>query len=57
MLFYIPVYTLLHYIEVFGGIAITPEEWVAFLTTCTDRSEMFMCGPYILSPIDLANNS
>lgn len=41
MAFYIPAYRVLHYIQDFGGISITPDEWIAFLGHCSDRNESF----------------
>lgn len=45
MCFDIPLYTLFQYIQVFGGINITPEEWLAFIQNCDNRSEMFLYVP------------
>lgn len=40
--FSMPAYTMLKYIQDFGGLNITPEEWIAFLRNCDDRNETFM---------------
>jgi hypothetical protein len=39
--FHIPAYTLYHYIGKFGGISMTPNEWIAFLINCNAKKDLF----------------
>ena len=34
--------TFLHYINVYGGISVTPREWEDFLRTCYERREVLL---------------